>query len=780
MADQHRRRPSPPARTHHRRPGTTLAVAVAGLVLVGACSSGDGSPGADGGAEGTRPPGPWPAASLASALEPYDSCDALADDLTEVALDHVGPYGYEGFGGDGLRTLDGDVVFEEVGAAIGGADAPASAPPTTVTASRDAGGGDGATSDTNVQVAGVDEPDVVKLDGDRLYSAADGRLLVIDLAGDQPTLLGATDLPAGDGHQLLVDGDRVLAMASSWGGPIPADEVGMSADEARSIAPGSPTVELAVVDVSDPGDPTVVEQQSVDGSLLGARMVDGTARLVTTAQPTGLATVYPSGPGAEEAAEAANRAILEATTAEDWLPQVRTVDDDGDVVAAEPAVGCEAVSHPGVWSGTGTISVLTVDVDAGALDPSATVAVQATGQTIYADADTLYVATYEHLTDDLADDPQQADPGDVVTSIHAFDISGTGPATYLATGEVEGHLLDQFAMDEHDGVLRVATTTDAGAGGDSESHVTTLARRDGELVQLGRVGDMGRTEQIRSVRFLGDVGYVVTFRQTDPLYTVDLSDPAAPTVVGELKIPGFSSYLHPIGDGRLLGIGQDATDDGGVLGTQVSLFDVSDPASPVRLQTWSVPDASSMAEGDHHAFLWWAPDDLLVIPLSTYGDVLLEGGFLPAFDGAVALDVADGGITERGRVQHLVDDPYAVPFDCPPGALCEPPVTIEPQQLDRDCGTEEDCALIGPVPQPPTTTTICGVAGCDPVPTTAVCDPAQGCSVPGAPTPGPSASPVPIQRTLVVDGRLVTVSWAGVMVSTLAGLDQLGWLATEG
>ena len=149
-------------------------------------------------------------------------------------------------------------------------------------------------------------------------------------------------------------------------------------------------------------------------------------------------------------------------------------------------------------------------------------------------------------------------------------------------------MLSQWSMSEHEGVLRVASTTSppwtqGGAAGESESFVTTLAAAGDRLVEVGRVGGIGRGEQIYAVRFIGDAGYVVTFRQVDPLYTLDLSDAAEPRVVGELKIPGYSAYLHPVGDGLLLGIGQDANSDGITSGVQASLFDVSDPAAPARL-----------------------------------------------------------------------------------------------------------------------------------------------------------------------------------------------------
>ncbi len=165
-------------------------------------------------------------------------------------------------------------------------------------------------------------------------------------------------------------------------------------------------------------------------------------------------------------------------------------------------------------------------------------------------------------------------------------------------------------------------------------------------MQLGQVGGLGKGEQIHAVRFLGDTGYVVTFRQVDPLYTLDLSDPAKPRAVGELKIRGYSAYLHPLEPGLLLGVGQDASERGATLGTQVSLFDVSDPARPSRLHQWTVPGGSSSeAEWDHHAFLWWAPSKLAVLPVESWQR-------RASFAGAVGLSVdRSGGIAEAGRVE---------------------------------------------------------------------------------------------------------------------------------
>ena len=148
--------------------------------------------------------------------------------------------------------------------------------------------------------------------------------------------------------------------------------------------------------------------------------------------------------------------------------------------------------------------------------------------------------------------------------------------------------------------------------------MTVLRQNDGDLLEeIGQVGGLGKGERIYAVRFMGETGYVVTFREVDPLYTVDISDPTAPEVLGELKVAGYSAYLHPVGEGLILGVGQDATDEGQTLGVQVSLFDVSDLANPTLLyrETIGTRGSTSDAATDHLAFNYFGTLDRLAIPM---------------------------------------------------------------------------------------------------------------------------------------------------------------------
>ena len=564
------------------------------------------------------------------ALVQFDACDVFLDYVVSHAVDLVGPYG-----------LGGGPVLWPAGERMEAADGAA-----------DAGGGGFRSdfSETNVQVEGVDEPDVVKTDGERIVLLADGDLIVVDATGDEPEESGRLQLGDMSVQSLFLSGDTVLLFGSAWSHhPSPLAD---TADHAIAPVPSSPTVQIVEVDISE--DPEIGRTMEIDGAFISGRMIEGTVRLVITSGPVGFEWSYPEGSGlrAEREAIEENREIVRNSTEENWIPYFVTTDADGNVTDEGILFDCERAAHPEAFSGLDMLSVLTIDVEDGLGVGDAT-GVLATGDTVYASEDSLYVATQDWRslvwfeTRDLSDRPDGP-----TTEIHRFDIGDPERAEYIASGSVDGYLLNQFAMDEHDGLLRVASTTAPawwGSGADSESRITVLRQIGDSLVPIGMLDGLGDTERIYSVRFMGDVGYVVTFRQVDPLYTVDLSDPRDPELLGELKIPGYSAYLHPVGDGLLMGVGQDATDEGRVQGTQVSVFDVSDLSDPGRVDTHTLSQGTnSEVEYDHHAFLFW--EGLAVVPVQQWR---WDGKTEEVFMGALALRVDGRGfLSEAGEVVH--------------------------------------------------------------------------------------------------------------------------------
>ena len=443
---------------------------------------------------------------------------------------------------------------------------------------------------------------------------------------------------------LLLHGNRAVVVSHTYGGrPMPAD--------ARLIAPMPTKTVLTDVDLSTPSRPRVVRTLTLDASYLDARLVGSSLRVVLTSPPP-IAFEPPSepGPGGERAALERNRVKIRSSRARDWLPTYTLRNRRTGVKKTAPLLGCSHIARPSRFSGLGVLSVVTFDLGKG-LVPVDTDGVMTDGQMIYASKSSLYVATQRWTEQG---ELENGKPPRQTTALHRFDISDPLRARYRASGEVTGYVINQFAMSELDGVLRVASTEFplwwGGAQTDSESFVTTLEQRGGQLVKLGRQGGLGRGERIFGVRFIGDVGYVVTFRQVDPLYVVDLSRPSDPVVRGELKIRGYSAYLHPLGSDLLLGLGQDATEEGRVLGTQVSTFDVSDPRRPALLRRVTLGKAWSEAEWDHHAFLYWPRATLAVLPVqaSVPGP---KGGeeFLSA---AVALRARRTVLDVEGMITH--------------------------------------------------------------------------------------------------------------------------------
>ena len=497
-----------------------------------------------------------------------------------------------------------------------------SPPPAPAAAKRESAAGAAPDfSQTNVQEAGVDEPDVVKTDGRTVFAVADGRLHAIDVTGPTPRVVGSLALAGSYGHQLLLRGDRLLVMSSSYGGGQFAGDVVVAASQ----------VVLSEVDIGSRALMKVLRTMTLEGALVDARLTGGTARVVVGASPDHI-----------------RPAAIGRTTVRSFVPRTVLKSNVSGRTLRRSAVACDDVRHPRRFSGLDLLTVLTIDLDKGLFDVDRD-AIMAGAQTVYASATGLYVASQRWVP---ALESGRAVPERGRTEIHRFDASRPGQTSYASSGSVAGFVLNQYSLSEHDGALRVASTEhptwfDGQIARDSESFVSVLGERDRQLVLLGRAEGLGKGERIYAVRFAGDRGYVVTFRQVDPLYTLDLSRKTDPRVVGELKILGYSAYLHPISEDLLLGVGQDATAEGRTRGTQLSLFDVSDARRPVRRAQASLGgDASSSAEYDPHAFLYWDPAKLTVIPLSIHGERQ------QAFAGAIGFRVGAASIAEVGRITH--------------------------------------------------------------------------------------------------------------------------------
>ncbi|MET0344289.1 MAG: beta-propeller domain-containing protein [Polyangiales bacterium] len=531
----------------------------------------------------------------------------------------------------------GSVARSDTSASTPSAPSPPSAP--------------GAVSGTNNQVAGVDEADMVKTVDGLLYVLGDDALHVLEAWPASATRELVRVPVAGTPRQLLVEGGRALVYAAIGGTPRACTygyDCDFSGDGTRT--------QVTVFDVSAPSQPRVLRTLTLSGSLLAARRIGSTVHTVVTERDIPLTLSYvpanlPRTCGREwsadevEAAFAAlateNEAIIRAAELHTALPTI------ADSAASATPLDCSRYRAPSQPRGGSFVSVVSLDLARD--EPATQTTLIGRPGAVYVAPESLYIA----VRDDVRS-------GQETSVVHRFRV-GASPALtrYEASGVVPGHVLNQFAMDEWRGHLRIATTRGWVPDPTTESTFSVLAQRGAKLEVVGQVGQIAPGEDIRSVRFAGARGYVVTFKKTDPLFVLDLADPAAPRVRGELKIPGFSTYMHALDDGHLLTIGYDSDDQGSFAyfqGVLLQIFDVSDPTRPSQLHKTVLGTRGSSSEAltNHLAFNYFADKRVLAVPMTLCdGGQAGSFGTTMRFSGLMLFDVdLARGIVERGRVAH--------------------------------------------------------------------------------------------------------------------------------
>lgn len=527
-----------------------------------------------------------------------------------------------------------------------------------------AGGGVPRHTETNTQVAGVDETDFVETDGVRVYLLHDRQLLILDAAP-----VGAADELArvdveGTPRSMFVDGGRAVIFSDLWtygtgGLPVPAGDSfpywGATVSETK----------VTVLDVTTL-PPSVVSEHYIEGTFVDARRHDDVVRALV--QFDGLPSFewrdqpspYDASGGLISRSSWLSRVIawrdarlaeVDAAALADFLPD-EARSSAGTRSPVPPRCDRTYVPEPGQIEG-GLLSVLTFstatpeDVDATTILGRASV--------MYASVDWLVVsqADYRYVT--FRGVPTQE------SVLHAFSLAGED-TTYADSIKVRGSVPNQFALDEDAGVLRVTTqetnfgpvvSTDpevfwAPPAATQTTYVSTFALAGNQLSALGQSPPLAPDEQLRAVRYVDERGYVVTFRQVDPLFVIDLSNPATPTVLGELEIPGFSTYMHPLDADHLLTIGTDVDPmTNQTLGLALQIFDVSVPTAPTLAHKTVIGSASSLAQYDHKAFVFDAETGILAIPVESYGVGFRSG--LELYDVSVS-----SGISSRGAVEHTI------------------------------------------------------------------------------------------------------------------------------
>jgi uncharacterized secreted protein with C-terminal beta-propeller domain len=514
---------------------------------------------------------------------------------------------------------------------------------------------------TNNQEKGVDEPDIVKNDGSRIFVVHGRKVLAL---GAWPPDNGRIEWELtveGYPSSLLLYQNRLVVFSTvslpqlgTPQGPYPLD--------ASSLYPYGNAVKVTVLDVAGESPSTLLEQY-YEGSFLSARRNDQSVRAVSLAGRRGPELVYwPEGNvkwSDEEAATSAmeklrkeNTTRIRASRLEDWLPRTFTKGAGGALVPVTQA--CSAFAVPNVPSRLAFTTVSTLDLSR--LETRQNTLVSEASE-VYASTEALYL-TARH---DWTNHPPKTSVREDHTYVFEFDITSDGSQTIpRAAGGVPGHILDQFSLDEEAGALRVATTRQTWLGWElmsSTSGVYVLRRSGSRLEKVGEVTGLAKNERLYAARFEGTRGYLVTFRNVDPLFTVDLTNPSSPRVAGELKVPGYSTYIHLMDPTHLLTIGREVSEDGRIMGgVQLQIFDVTNFASPTLLHRTSLGSrySSSEAEYDHKAFNYFASRGLLALPYSDWTGAR-RYGFLSGME-LFRVD-ATSGFQSLGAVDH--SDLYA-------------------------------------------------------------------------------------------------------------------------
>ncbi|MFP3880463.1 MAG: beta-propeller domain-containing protein [Dehalococcoidia bacterium] len=485
-----------------------------------------------------------------------------------------------------------------------------------------ASGADGSSSQsasdysaTNIQVAGVDEADIVKTDGEYIYLASGNKtILVKAYPPEQARIVSEIELE-GTVVGIFINGDRLILFEEE--APYyPYYDVRSDSAEKSYMPYVSPKLHINVYDISDREKPEFEREVSADGRYVSSRMIGDYVYVV----------------------------INEPVYEKDNVVNLPTIDEKE--IPATDIYYCDVADHYYMYT-----TVIAMNTQNDAEDPTYESILMGASSNLYVSTDNVYL-TFPVWGGDVGDSER--------TVIHRIHIDGSA-MNYTASGSVPGMVLNQFSMDEHDGYFRVATTT---WDGTTKNNVYILNM---SLNITGSLTDMAPGETIDSARFMGDRGYLVTFKQVDPLFVIDLSDPYNPEELGYLKVTGYSDYLHPYDENHIIGIGKETTDAGEFAwyqGVKISLFDVSDVSKPVEISKLEIGDRGSDSPvlWDHKAFLFDESRNLLVMPIleakvdvTKYSESELAWAYgEPVYQGAYVFDISiDDGLELRGRITHI-------------------------------------------------------------------------------------------------------------------------------
>ncbi|MFH0954869.1 MAG: beta-propeller domain-containing protein [Candidatus Micrarchaeota archaeon] len=540
-------------------------------------------------------------------------------------------------------------------------------------------------STTNVQVEGVDEADIVKTNGEYIYTLTEGALTISKAYPAQEAgLVSYTPLneeneinAENQGYsgmqpqEMFLDGEFVLIFGNQWMNIFPEPLENTNAGSGSGMMPpryysGNSVTVMQLWNVSDKTSPRLVKTAELEGEYVSSRKIGSTAFFVISTSP--------------------QRIWTENVLQEQMLPQYRektgTLSTD-DIF--KPSCGCADVGYLEPTQPESFITIGSLEMT----NPKAEIKKQiivGSGENVYASLNNLYVAQSSYNYPKLFPIPMvreitrgifeiaNPEPAET-TTVHKFSLANN-TVSYLGLMQAPGHILNQFSMDKFDNHFRIATTIGE-VWNTQKKSTNNIFIFDSELKKTGSLEDLAPGEKIYSARFMGARGYLVTFKKVDPFFVIDLSNPSSPQVLGKLKIPGYSDYLHPFDETHIIGVGKNTIEASDELvgqrgldfawyqGIKIALFDVTDVANPKEMYKVDIGDrgTDSPALHDHKAFLFDKEKQLLAIPI-TLAEISSEqkqgadnsnyplyGEF--TFQGAYVYNLSlENGFQLKGKITH--------------------------------------------------------------------------------------------------------------------------------
>lgn len=489
----------------------------------------------------------------------------------------------------------------------------------------------GSYSETNVQVTGVSEADIVKTDGEYIYYSSSEKIYIIRAVPEsEMEVVSKIDNPLNSYSSELYLHDKLLIVISEGYEDMGIYMYGYS-NSAKTM--------VTIYDITDKSNPKKIRTAEVLGAYRSSRKIGNSLYFISDSNLYGL----------YQDTEFGDIEYMDSVFSDE--PQKL----DYSKVFYYPG---EAVRN------LTSISGICLDDFSKEIEISSFLGV--VGNDIYVSESNLYLATtvspWNIYDRNMIPWDNSVRNSSINTEIYKFSLN-EGKATFLNMGIVPGRVLNQFSMDEKDGYLRLATTTGLL---DTSNNIYVL---NSFMDITGKIEGIAPTEDIYSARFMGDRAYMVTFRRTDPLYTIDLKDPNNPKILGALKIPGYSDYLHPYDENHLIGFGKDTLEYNNTSyyqGMKISMFDVTDIDNPKEMFVEFIGDRGTESEilSNHKALLFSNERNILAFPVMLYEKdknittPIAHGNF--TFQGAYVYEInPDSGFVLKGRISHLTEDDYS-------------------------------------------------------------------------------------------------------------------------